>query len=88
MNATVSFFEYYGFSHSPIFWSSTLNANIVPSTGYPALEIVCLYKPADPTNIEYTLLQNLSRPLDEYMTAMKWRFDLIKKICTINQNFP
>ena len=55
-----------------------LNTYVSPSTGYSAFKLVYLHKPADPTQIDYSPLQHLSRCLDNYMKIMKKRFDVMK----------
>ena len=60
--------------------SYVLNTYVSPSTRYSAFELVYLHKPAVLTQIDYSPLQHLSRPLDNYMKIMKKRFDVIKKV--------
>ena len=50
-----------------------LNRYVSPSTGYSVFELVFLQKPADLTQIDYSLLQHSSRSLDDYMKIMKKR---------------
>ena len=59
---------------------NALDTYVSSSTRYSPFEVVYLHKPADLTHIEYSLLQHLSRFLDDYMRNMKKRFDLMKKI--------
>ena len=39
-----------------------------------------LHKPADLTQIAYSPLQHMFRPLDDYMKILKKRFDAMKKV--------
>ena len=39
-----------------------------------------LHKPADLTQFDYNPLQHMSRSLDDYMTILKRRFDVMKKV--------
>ena len=57
-----------------------LNTYVFPSTGYSAFELVYLHKPAVLTQINYILLQHLSRSLDDYMEIMKKKFDVMEKV--------
>ena len=57
-----------------------LNIYVSPSKGYSAYELMCLHKPADLTQIDYSPLQHMSRSLDDYMKILKRRFDVMKKV--------
>ena len=53
---------------------------VSPSTGYSAYELVYLHEPADLTQIAYSPLHHMSRPLDDYMTILRKRLDVMKKV--------
>ena len=57
-----------------------LNTYLSPSTGYSSYELVYLHKAGDLTQIVYRPLQHMSRSLDDYMTILRKRFDLMKKV--------
>ena len=57
-----------------------LNTYVSPSTGYSAYQLVYLHKPAELTHIAYIQLQHMSRSLDGYMSILKKRFDVMKKV--------
>ena len=57
-----------------------LNTYVPPSTGYSAYELVCLHKPAYLTQIAYSPLQHMSRSLDDYMTILRKRLDVMEKV--------
>ena len=70
-----------GYCHlyvNPFFYA--LNTYVSASNGHSAFELVYSHKPADLTQIDYNPLQHLSRSLDEYITIMKNRFDVMKKV--------
>ena len=57
-----------------------LNTYVSPSTGYSAYELVYLHKPADLTQSAYSPLKHMSRSLDDYVTILRKRFDVKKKL--------